>query len=251
MKQQRLSAPSAPPVDPAQVEQLLNDVRKRLKQAGRQDVAAQLKRTWGQEIPCHGVKASEVHRIGMEFVRRMRTGALPLAIEFGGPLFKTGNLEEGLIAAQVIGASARHITGGDFEHVDPWAEALTNGQTADALGTSVVAPMLAGKPSLALKMQEWAKSPNPWRRRAAVAAFTPMVREGRFLTDALEVVAMLMTDDHEGVQSGLGTLLMEASRLQAQRVAEFLMEWKDKAGRQLLQAAATKLPPEQRKAVLG
>ncbi|MEX2431676.1 MAG: DNA alkylation repair protein [Dehalococcoidia bacterium] len=250
-QQHRPAGPPAPAVDPAQVEQLVDDVRKRLTQAGRQDVAVQLKRAWGPDLPCYGVKAADVHRIGLESVRRMRTGGIALALEFADPLMKSGYLEEGLVAAQVIGASARLITGGDFERVDPWAEALTNGQAADALATSFVAHALAAKPSLVLKLQEWAKSPNPWRRRAAVAAFGPLVREGRFLTDALDVAALLVTDDHPDVQAAVGSMLMEASRLKAPRVVEFLTQWKDKAPRPLLQAAATKLSPQDREAILG
>ncbi len=235
----------------AQVEQLVGDLRRRLKQAGRQDVAAQIRRTVGADVPCYGVKAADVHRIGMELVRRLRTGGLPLTLEFADPLWKSGSLEEGLVAGQAIAALARLVTGGDFERADAWADSLNNAQTADALATSLVAHSLAAKPSLVQKLQEWAKASSPWRRRAAVAAFGPLVREGRFLTDALGVAELLMTDEHPDVQAGVGNMLMEASRLQAPRVAEFLREWRDRAPQSLLRIAATKLPPEERKSVLG
>ena len=251
MRQQRPAAPAGPPVDPAHVEELVNDLRKRLRQAGRRDVASQLQRTLGRDVPCYGVNAADTHRIGMEFVRRMRTGGLALALHFGDPLWKSGNLEEGLVAAQTIGTLGRLITGGDFERAEAWVESLTNAQTADALAASLVSHTLAAKPSLTLKVQEWAKAPSPWKRRAAIAAFGPMVREGRFMTDALETAELLMTDEHPDVQAAVGNMLMEASRLKAPRVTEFLMEWKDKAPRPLMQAAATKLPQEDRKAVLG
>ena len=82
-------------------------------------------------------------------------------------------------------------------------------------------------------------------------AFVPLVREGRFITDALSVAEQLMEDRDEAVQEGVGTLLREATRLQMDRVLEFLDKWKAKSPRTILRLAATKLSPDQRLALLG
>ena len=71
------------------------------------------------------------------------------------------------------------------------------------------------------------------------------------MTDALEVAEVVMRDDSEEVQRGVGTMLMEATRLKADRVVEFLMEWREQSPRLILQTAATKLPPAERGKVLG
>ena len=229
----------------------MSELRRRLERSGRRDVAAQLRRTLGEGVPCYGIKAAEVHAIGLEAVRRLRSGGLARTMEIADELFKTGNLEEGLIGAQLVGALARLIGSGEFERFDAWADTLTNAQTADALATQCISRSMAAKPSIAMRLVDWAKSPSPWRRRAAVMAFAPLVREGRFMTDALTVAEVVMTDLHEDVQRGVGTMLLEATRLQAPRVVEFLAPWKEKAPRLLLQTAATKLSGEDRAAVLG
>lgn len=246
----RRHQPEQPAVDTAAVERAVAELRRRLKQAARPQEADQLRRSLGSDVPVYGVKATEVHRIGLELVRMLRSAPPALGLEIAGVLFATGNLEEGLVAAQVLGVMARHIGGADFARFDQWAGALTNAQTADGLAMNGVSKALAAKPSLAAQLVVWAKSPAPWRRRAAVSSFVPLVREGRFLTDAFTVAEVVMTDDHEGVQRGVGTLLLEASRMQSARIVEFLQTWKGKAPRLVLQVAATKLAPSDRSALL-
>ena len=77
------------------------------------------------------------------------------------------------------------------------------------------------------------------------------MREGRFLTDALEVAAILMKDNNADVQRGVGTMLLEATRLQAGRVIEFLEGWKGNSSPNIFQIATSKLRPDQRSKLLN
>lgn len=244
-------APSAPPVDRELVDQTVSDIRKRLQGAGRKDLADQLKKAYGDDLPCYGIKLIDLHNIGMDFVRRLRSPGFPVSIAIAEDLYKSRNLEEGLVGAQLVGAMARHIGSGDFDRFEVWAGYLSNPQSADALGLQCISRAMAARPSIALKLVEWAKSDVPWRRVAAISSFSPLVREGRFMTDALTVAEELMTDENEDVQKAVGTMLMEMTRLKSERVVEFLGPWKGKAQRAIVQAAATKLMGPDREAVLG
>jgi hypothetical protein len=110
---------------------------------------------------------------------------------------------------------------------------------------------MSGKPSIALRLLEWAKSGALPQKIAAVSSFSPLVREGRFMTDALMVAEPLMTNASEDVQQAVGTMLMEMTRLQSPRVVEFLGPWKGKGPNIIMQLAATKLAGQDRTAVLG
>jgi 3-methyladenine DNA glycosylase AlkD len=228
----------------------LVEIRRRLTQAGRLEVAAGIHKSMGDDVDCYGVKPAEVGNIGMEAIRRLRSGGLVLSMAIADALFKSRKLEEGLIGAQIVGALARLIGGGEFDRFDSWVSLLDNAQTSDALALNCISKSVAAKTSLAMKLVDWTKSPNPWRRRAAVMSLSPMVREGRFMTDALTVAEQVMVDSHEEVQRGVGMMLLDASRLQSPRVVEFLVSWKDKSPRLVLQTAVAKLSPEDRKAVL-
>ena len=244
-------APPPPPIDQDLVDRNVEDLRRRLGRAARSEVAAQLKASLGSDVPCYGVKAPETHSIGLETVRRVRSAGFPLTMAISEALFKSAKLEESLIGAQLVGALARHVGGGDFDRFESWAGTLNNAQTTDALATQCISRAMAAKPSVAMRLLEWGKSDNPWRRRAAVMSFAPLVREGRFMTDALSMADVLMTDPHEEVQRGVGMMLLDASRLQSPRVVEFLVPWKDRASRLILQTAATKLSREDRALILG
>ena len=181
----------------------------------------------------------------------MRTGGLALAMEVADPLWRSRNLEEGMVGTQMVAAMARHIGGNEFERFDEWVDALTNETNAEGLASHLISRAVAGKPSLVNKLLEWTKAPSPWRRRAAVLAFTPMVREGRFIPDAFSVAEKLLNDPEETVQRGVGMLFIEASRLHADRVFEFLEPRKGDCARLVLSTAAQKLSPAQRSALLG
>ena len=243
--------PSAPAPAPELVEQLLQDVRTKLRAAANEKIAAEMRREYGERAQCFGISTVQVHHIGLDMVRRMRTGGLGLAMEVADPLWRSGILEEGLVAAQIVGVMGRHIGGGNFERFELWADALTNRATADALALQLVSRAVAGKPSLVNRLRDWTQSPRSEYRRAAVMAFVPLVREGRFLTDAFSVLERVMTDSDPQVQEAAGLVLMEASRLQADRVFEFLRPWQDKSSRQLMSRASAKLSATQQSQLLG
>ena len=58
----------------------------------------------------------------------------------------------------------------------------------------------------------------------------------------MEVAEIVMQDDNEDVQQSIGAMLVEATRLQAPRVVEFLEAWKDRSPRLILEVGSTKLP---------
>lgn len=243
--------PPTPQVDREAVNSIITEVRNRLNKAGRKDLADALRTSYGEELDCHGIRPADVHNIGMDYVRRLRSPGYPLTLAVADELCMSGNLEEGLIGAQLIGAMARHVAGGDFERFERWGAKLSNGQTAEAIASACISRAMAAKPSIALRLLEWAKSESRWKRIAAVMAFSPLVRDGRFMTDALIVAEPLMSDDDELVQVAVGTMLMEMTRLKADRVVEFLGPQKDSAPQSILQIAATKLTGPDRAAVLG
>ena len=246
----RSGGPQSGPVDSTQTAQIVNEFRQRLRKAGRPQVLKEYRRLYGNEIEAFGVKAAEVYKIGQDAVRRVRPGGLPLAITVAEALVKSRNLEEGLLGTQLVGSMARLITGSEFEHFERWANYLTNSQTAEGLGINCVAHAIAAKPSIAMRIQGWAQSENPWIRCAAVASLVPLVREGRFTTDALDIAAIVMTETQPEVQRTVGNMLMDASRLRQERVIEFLESWKGRASKRVLQLAANKLPSEVRASIL-
>jgi 3-methyladenine DNA glycosylase AlkD len=71
--------------------------------------------------------------------------------------------------------------------------------------------------------------------------------KGLKLQDAFETIEPLMSDGSEYVQKGIGTLLRGLWKKHPAEVEDFLMKWKDKCGRLIIQYATEKMDKEYRK----
>ena len=78
----------------------------------------------------------------------------------------------------------------------------------------------------------------------------PSARHGRHHDVAFRVADVLVSDEDDMVGKGIGWLLKETSRADAERVIAHLWRWKDRTSRLVLRSACEKMTPEQRKRVL-
>ncbi|MBL76175.1 MAG: hypothetical protein CL763_04555 [Chloroflexi bacterium] len=227
-------------------EAYVDEIRRKLRESRSKENAAQLRKLIKSDVDLYGVNHTDTHKIGLDCVRKLRSDGLAQTLHIADQLYQSHKHEEALIGAQLVGALSRLITASDFEKVSHWVDHVFSPQTADSLAISCYSACLAAKPSLVKTMREWARSENPYKRRTAIASFNPLVREGRFLTDALEVAEILMSDNDIDVQRGVGVMLLEATRLQPDRVITFLASWKDSLSSTIQSIATSKLRPDQK-----
>lgn len=67
------------------------------------------------------------------------------------------------------------------------------------------------------------------------------------VTQALQVARKLILDSEKVVQQGTGWLLREAWKKSPKKVEKFLLEWKDRAPRLIIQYATEKIDKVKRK----
>ncbi len=111
--------------------------------------------------------------------------------------------------------------------------------------------MAAGKPARTKKVIGWAKSPSRWRRRAACVALIRGAREKQFFPEIVRLAGILIDDQDDMVQKGLGWLLRETAKADPIRTVPFLMKIRGTAPRLVLRTACETLPAPVRKKVLG
>jgi 3-methyladenine DNA glycosylase AlkD len=97
----------------------------------------------------------------------------------------------------------------------------------------------------------WAKSPNRWRRRAACVALIRGTRAKMFFPEITKLSDLLLTDEDDMVQKGLGWLLRETAKFDARRTVPYLMTIRKSAPRLVLRTACEKLPREMRRRILS
>ncbi|MGA2005824.1 MAG: DNA alkylation repair protein, partial [Terriglobales bacterium] len=97
----------------------------------------------------------------------------------------------------------------------------------------------------------WAKSRNRWRRRAACVALIRGARKKQFFPEIKRLTEILLDDDDDMVQKGLGWLLRETAKHDAKHTVPYLMKIRKRAPRLVLRTASETLPPATRKRVLA
>lgn len=111
--------------------------------------------------------------------------------------------------------------------------------------------MVLSNPKRSQRVFVWGKNKSRWHRRAAAVALIRAARAGLFEKEIIRVSNLLLRDEDDMVQKGLGWLLREWTRDHPRRALPFLMKIRATAPRLVLRAACEKLGPADRKRVLG
>ena len=111
--------------------------------------------------------------------------------------------------------------------------------------------MVAAKPARTRNVFRWLKSPNRWRRRAACVALIRGARAKMFFPEITKLSNLLLADEDDMVQKGLGWLLRETAKFDAGRTVPYLMKIRGHAPRLVLRTACETLPPAVRKRILA
>jgi 3-methyladenine DNA glycosylase AlkD len=96
----------------------------------------------------------------------------------------------------------------------------------------------------------WAKSPNRWHRRAACVALIQGTRRGLFFAQIVRLCNSLLADEDDMVQKGLGWLLRETAKFNANKTVPYLIKIRARAPRLVLRTACETLPTHQKKEIL-
>jgi 3-methyladenine DNA glycosylase AlkD len=89
------------------------------------------------------------------------------------------------------------------------------------------------------------------RRRAACVALIRGARKKQFFSEILRLSEMLLEDEDDMVQKGLGWLLRETAKFDCKRSVPYLMRIRKRAPRLVLPTACETLPGATRKRVLA
>ena len=125
---------------------------------------------------------------------------------------------------------------------------INNWDLVDRAAPYVVGGYLADKPREIL--DRLARSANPWERRTAIVSTYYFIRAGD-LDDTFRIAELLVRDDHELVQTAVGSWIREAGKRDQPRLVRFLEKHARAMPRKMLRYAAEKLPPALRAKFVG
>ncbi len=166
-------------------------------------------------------------------------------------LFAGRVLEEKGFGVFLLEGQTKHFSNREFELFTSWLDRVTSWADHDGLVHYILAPMVNEDPSRCREVFRWAKSPNRWRRRAACVALIRGAREKKFFPEIVRLSNLLLRDEDDMVQKGLGWLLRETAKYDRKKTVPYLMKIRDKAPRLVLRTACETLPMAQRQKILA
>jgi 3-methyladenine DNA glycosylase AlkD len=229
-----------------------DEIRRGLKAGGSFERSTSVQRFFKEEIQSHGWRTADLRRAALRWRREiLRQSDLKFLFQVADNLF-TGRVNEDKNTAVFLLENITDKFGDEeFELLELWLPRISNWSDHDALVHYLIAPMMAAKPVRARKVLHWAKSKNRWFRRAACVALIQGTRRKMFFSEITKLCDLLLTDEDDMVQKGLGWMLRETAKADAKRTVPYLMGIRARAARLVLRTACETLPEGTRKRLLA
>jgi 3-methyladenine DNA glycosylase AlkD len=227
-------------------------IHRALKDGGSAEHAAGVQWFFKDEIKSHGWYTADLRRAAVRFRREVRKEhGLNFLIEVADRLFSGSVLEEKITAVFLLEKLDAEFDDTEFKLFETWLDRISSWADHDALVHDLIAPMIASKPARATIVFRWAKSAKRWHRRAACVALIRGSRAKMFFPEIKKLSNFLLADEDDMVQKGLGWLLRETAKFDAERTVPYLMKIRRRAPRLVLRTACETLPATTRKKILA
>jgi 3-methyladenine DNA glycosylase AlkD len=229
-----------------------SQIRSALKGGGTAEHAAGVQGFFKDAIKSHGWYTADLRKAVRSCRREiLRERDFFFLAQVADELFSGSVLEEKVAAVFLLENLDAQFGDPEFRRFESWLDRISSWADHDALVHSLIAPMVAAKPSRVQNVFRWAKSPKRWHRRAACVALIRGTRAKMFLPQIVKLSDSLLADQDDMVQKGLGWLLRETAKYNAKRTVPYLMKIRDRAPRLVLRTACETLPLVERKRILA
>ena len=227
-------------------------IRRALGSGGSAQHAAGVQWFFKEEIKSHGWYTADLRRLARGLRQKIRDEwGLDFLVQVADRLFSGAVLEEKVVAVFLLEKLHAQFGDGEFAMFESWLDRISSWADHDGLVHYLIAPMIAAKPARVEAVFRWARSPDRWHRRAACVALIQGTRIKKFFPEIKKLAKMLFTDEDDMVQKGLGWLLRETAKYDAQRTVPYLMKIRSQSPRLVLRTACETLPAALKKQILS
>ena len=223
-----------------------------LKDGGSAPHSEEVQWFFKEEIRSRGWYTAELRKVAVRFRRTiLRELGLPFLLEVADKLFSGRVLEEKVFAVFLLETLTSNFGDPEFRLFESWLSRISSWADHDGLVHYLISPMVAADPARVGYVFRWAKSRNRWFRRAACVALIRGARQKMFLPEIKRLSGLLLCDEDDMVQKGLGWLLRETAKYDAKRTVPHLMSIRKRAPRLVLRTACETLPMTVRREILA
>jgi len=238
-----------PKITPAKV---AAEIRSILKLEGSAEHAQGVQWFFKEEIRSHGWYTADLRRLASHFRRTLgKQQGLECLVRVADRLFTGRILEEKIVAVFLLEKSIARFDEEEFILFESWIDRISSWADHDALVHYLIAPLVMAEPDRVAKVFEWAKSPDRWHRRAACVALIHGTRRRKFFPKIRQLSNLLLQDEDDMVQKGLGWLLRETAKADAKRTVPYLFAIRRHAPRLVLRTACETLSQADKPRILS
>ena len=222
-------------------------IRQELERHANPEIQRTSQRFFKEKIICYGMKAATVAAIAKKNWKEVKERSKPEIFALCEELYQSGVLEESFIVSNWAHALSGRYERTDLEVFRHWIDSyITNWAACDGFCNHTMGDFIDLYPESVQELKHWTTSRNRWMRRAAAVSLIVPAKHGRFLTEAIEIADLLLTDGEDMVQKGYGWLLKEASRHHRDEIFAHVMENRGVMPRTALRYAIELMPKEMR-----
>jgi 3-methyladenine DNA glycosylase AlkD len=227
-------------------------IRDFLKRGGSVERTEGMQWFFKEEIRSHGWYTAPLRKAATHFRRALLAGRdIDSLFAIADELFSGCVLEEKIFAVFLLQPSVGNMDDAAFQRFESWLPRISSWADHDALVHYLIAPQVAAKASRAKVVFRWAKSENRWSRRAACVALIQGTRAKMFFPEIVRLSNMMLADEDDMVQKGLGWLLRETAKANPAPTVKYLMSIRKRVPRLVLRTACETLPLAQRRKILA
>jgi 3-methyladenine DNA glycosylase AlkD len=195
-----------------------------------------------EEVQSRGWYTDELRKVAARFRKAILNDCgQDFLLAVADKLFRGRILEEKAFAVILLQGQTKNFGTKEFALFESWLPRVTNWADHDALASYLLGPMIAEDPKRARAVFKWTKSKNRWFRRAAAVSLIRAIREQKCRREVVKISNLLLTDQDDMVQKGLGWLLREAAKYDREATLPYLMKIRDRAPRLVLRTACETL----------
>lgn len=229
------------------IDNIVSEIRKALLDQADDNVKESSMRFFkeGDETKIYGLKSAAVRSLGKQFLKGLKDSSKQEVLELCEHLWKSGFMEEKVIACMFSESLSKQYKPGDFKILEHWVHSyVDNWADCDTLCNHTIGDFVMMYPEFISELKKWAKSELRFVKRASAVTLIIPARKGLFLNDIFEIADLLLLDKEDLVQKGYGWMLKAASEAHQKEVFEYVMSKKATMPRTALRYAIEKMPKE-------
>lgn len=230
----------------------VREIRRALIRGGSRTHARGVQWFFKHEVRSCGWYTAPLRKFSHQTSKRIiADGSLPLLLNVSTLLFKSHVLEEKIAAVLMLEKLTAHFGAREFKLFESWLPCISSWADHDGLVYYLIGPMMLADPRRVARVFVWARSRDRWHRRAAAVSLVPATRQRKHFREIVRLSEMLLADEDDMVQKGLGWLLRETAKADPRRTVPYLMKLRGRTSRLVLRTACETLSKAKKKRVLG